>query len=114
LAEVWSIHAGRDRERKAQRLKSRFQKISRRYERSIKLRYYSRQAKGTALVALLSFALTCLVLGLSPWTPGMTIKHVAAFPHCTFARAVGLAPAYRGNPGYWSRQDEDGNGRSCS
>ena len=34
----------------------------------------------------------------------------AAAPNCAAARAVGLAPAYRGQPGYYPQHDRDGLG----
>ena len=54
----------------------------------------------------------CL-LNLSPWPPLLTLKHLAALPSCATARAVGLAPAMHGEPGYWTIHDEDGDGRAC-
>ncbi|WP_349643612.1 excalibur calcium-binding domain-containing protein [Bradyrhizobium genosp. SA-3] len=39
-----------------------------------------------------------------------TLKHIASSPNCDFARLVGLAPARRGEPGYWGRHDRDGDG----
>lgn len=35
------------------------------------------------------------------------------FPNCSAARAAGAAPVYRGNPGYASHLDRDGDGISC-
>ncbi len=113
LPKGWGIHVGRDPEREARRLKSRFQKISRRYERAIKLRRYLLWARWAALAALLSFAVTWGFLKLSPWNPTLTFKHLAAMPSCGMARAVGLAPAYYDGPGYWQWHDADRDGRSC-
>ncbi|MGO4722439.1 MULTISPECIES: excalibur calcium-binding domain-containing protein [unclassified Inquilinus] len=36
-----------------------------------------------------------------------------AFPNCASARLVGLAPASRGEPGYYSRHDRDDDGVAC-
>jgi hypothetical protein len=33
--------------------------------------------------------------------------------NCGFARAVGLAPAREGQPGYWKRHDRDHDGIAC-
>lgn len=35
------------------------------------------------------------------------------FPNCSAARAAGAAPVYRGNPGYGSHLDRDGDGIGC-
>jgi hypothetical protein len=42
-----------------------------------------------------------------------TLKHIASFPNCDAARAVGLAPSKKGQPGYWNRHDRDGDGIAC-
>ncbi len=54
-----------------------------------------------------------LVKLLSPWPVTITIRHLAAFSGCSVARSVGVAPAYRGQPGYWAWQDADGDGFTC-
>jgi len=54
-----------------------------------------------------------LLVALSPWPPLLTLKHFAALPSCKLANAVGLAPAYKGQPGYWPAHDEDGDGKAC-
>ncbi|MBA1145256.1 excalibur calcium-binding domain-containing protein [Mesorhizobium sp. CCANP35] len=46
----------------------------------------------------------------SPWA---VLRHLAAFPNCSAARAVGLAPAYVGEPGYWPTHDADHDGIAC-
>ncbi|MDF0493124.1 excalibur calcium-binding domain-containing protein [Bradyrhizobium yuanmingense] len=43
----------------------------------------------------------------------ITLKHIASAPNCDFARLVGLAPARRGEPGYWQHHDRDGDGVAC-
>jgi hypothetical protein len=50
---------------------------------------------------------------LSPWPPVATLKHIAAFPNCDAARELGLAPARRGDPGYWDKHDRDMDGVAC-
>jgi hypothetical protein len=50
---------------------------------------------------------------LSPWSLGTTLRHIAAAPNCDAARAVGLAPANRGEPGYWPSHDADRDGIAC-
>lgn len=47
------------------------------------------------------------------WHPLTILKHIAAYPRCSAARAVGLAPALRGQPGYWPHLDADQDGIAC-
>jgi len=49
----------------------------------------------------------------SPWPMDVTARHLLAAPNCDAARSVGLAPARRGMPGYWSRHDADDDGIAC-
>lgn len=37
----------------------------------------------------------------------------AYYPNCKAARAAGAAPLYRGDPGYRSELDRDGDGIAC-
>jgi hypothetical protein len=46
-------------------------------------------------------------LASSPWPVTTTLRHIASAPNCDFARLVGLAPARRGEPGYWESHDRD-------
>ncbi|MGI6854387.1 excalibur calcium-binding domain-containing protein [Mesorhizobium sp. 1B3] len=59
------------------------------------------------------------VVALILWKPLQSVRissigdafwHLAASPNCTAARAVGLAPARRGQPGYWPSHDADNDG----
>ena len=63
--------------------------------------------------ALIGAALCWTLLSFIPWHPLQVLKHIAAFPNCSAARAVGVAPSYRGQPGYWSKHDADNDGISC-
>ncbi|WP_424138720.1 excalibur calcium-binding domain-containing protein [Roseomonas chloroacetimidivorans] len=40
-------------------------------------------------------------------------RHRLAARNCDTARAVGLAPAGRGEPGYWPHLDADNDGVAC-
>lgn len=51
--------------------------------------------------------------GQSEWDRATILKHIAAFPNCAAARDVGLAPALRGEPGYYDRHDRDKDGIAC-
>ena len=108
---------GVDREAEALDIKGRFSKITRRYERamgrrrhrSIAVRYAFRALVGSAIGASIYLA----IWSMSPWPVDLTIKHVVAGINCKSARTVGLAPAIRGNPGYWSKNDADNDGIAC-
>jgi hypothetical protein len=67
--------------------------------------------------SLLALAgLSCFVLVLESWKPWpltVTLKHLVAARNCDAARSVGLAPARRGEPGYWAKNDADNDGIAC-
>ena len=111
--KIWPIHndpvAAETRLRK---LKRGFQRVSRRWDRPFRLRRLYRTVAIAAIAITASFALTWYFL-TSPWPPIPTLKHVAAFPNCEAARLVGLAPTFKGQPGYWVRNDRDRDGIAC-
>ena len=94
-------------------LNRRFRRVSRRSERRARsLRVVRGALKPTVIV--LGLALVFAVgLSFSPWPPLLTLRHIAAAPNCAAARAVGLAPAYRGEPGYYPSHDRDDDGVAC-
>jgi hypothetical protein len=49
----------------------------------------------------------------SVWPAEIRAKHRTARRSCDDARAVGLAPASKGYPGYWPHLDADNDGMSC-
>lgn len=56
------------------------------------------------------------VLGItaaSPWPLTLSVRHLLAARNCDTARLVGLAPAVRGAPGYWTWNDADQDGIAC-
>ncbi|MYZ47146.1 excalibur calcium-binding domain-containing protein [Rhizobiales bacterium L72] len=59
------------------------------------------------------FVLYLTLATLSPWPPTTTLRHVAAASNCGVARMLDVAPARRGEPGYWRRLDRDGDGIAC-
>jgi hypothetical protein len=71
---------------------------------------------GIALVFGVLLSL-CIVVGMalieSPWPASTTAKHWFSYPNCAAARAMGMAPASAGQPGYYLRHDRDGDGISC-
>jgi hypothetical protein len=107
------LHNGRDPEAEMFRLKSRSQAVSRRLDRPISFRRLDRWASVAALTVMGAGALYWGLVVLSPWPPMMMLKHIASFPNCDAARAVGLAPARKGEPGYWPSHDADQDGIAC-
>lgn len=113
LPRTWTVYENEDRDVKAERLKQRFAAISK--------RAFARKSKSSRLVALLIAAF----LGLAgfmlwfgfehsrEWTADEMARHLAAMPNCAAARAVGLAPARIGRPGYWPAHDADNDGWAC-
>ena len=78
------------------------------------LRRHRNQAGIAAFAALAVAALAYPVLtSPSGWSPAMALRHAAAAPNCAAARAVDLAPAYRGQPGYYPQHDRDKDGIAC-
>src|SRR5262245_52488580 len=96
----------------AERLRNiqrRFRAVSN--DRANELRRYIASAKIAALAAIV--ALAVVWMGSTPWPVTTTLRHIASAPNCGFARLVGLAPARRGEPGYWKRHDQDRDGIAC-
>ena len=64
-------------------------------------------------LAAVAAAIIAYGFSISPWSVQLTIRHILASPNCAAARTMGLAPAQRGMPGYWSRHDRDEDGFAC-
>jgi Excalibur calcium-binding domain len=94
-------------------LQRRLQAVWKRKERTQLIRRISRWATMPALAGLAALNLYLALLNFSPWPPLVTLRHIAAYPNCSSARAVGLAPARRGAPGYWPHLDVDNDGVAC-
>ena len=108
---------GLDGETQALTLKRRFSKIARRYERRMGahrvVMVLLRWMRFALIGALVGSGIYFVIWLLSPWPAGVTIRHVVAGMNCASARAVGLAPALRGAPGYWPKNDADNDGIAC-
>lgn len=113
LPKGWRVHKGRDPEQELRLLQGRFRAIRRRHDREIKLRHFYRSAKVPVLVAIGMSILISGLMNLGPFPPMVLLKHIAAFPNCNAARALGLAPSNKGEPGYWPQHDEDRDGTAC-
>lgn len=111
------IALGLDADEKADRLRDRFKAVSRRIERAGRLRRFrARLRKHAIWIGVFIGILGGGYLGIataSAWPVGLTLRHLLASPHCAMARAVDLAPAVRGSPGYWHHNDADGDGIAC-
>jgi hypothetical protein len=113
LPERWRIHHDSEVEAERRLLKRRFGAAERRRKLAIILRRLDRWASVAALGVIGGCALYWAVMILSPWPPLVLLKHIASSPNCNAARAVGLAPAYKGEPGYWPSHDADSDGIAC-
>lgn len=109
-----------DRDIHAAALRGRFRAISQRYfkqwkrwgDEVVSRRDLARYAAYFVCLSIGSFAIFTAFAN-SPWPMMTTLKHFAAARNCDAARAVGLAPAYRGEPGYYARHDRDRDGIAC-
>jgi hypothetical protein len=77
--------------------------------RRFRARWFSRLALALLIAGIAYF----VMLNFSPWSPWATVKHILAFPNCSATRALGLAPAFKGSPGYWPQHDRDNDGIAC-
>ena len=85
-------------------------------ERKYIFRKKMRDARNKAIIAVCAVALAGILghnLYTSPWPIITTLKHWGARPNCDMARLFGLAPAVRGQPGYYLSHDRDRDGISC-
>ena len=53
------------------------------------------------------------IFASSPWSVLTTLRHIGAARNCDAARAMGLAPALKGQPGYYAKHDRDKDGIAC-
>ncbi|WP_349645025.1 excalibur calcium-binding domain-containing protein [Bradyrhizobium manausense] len=98
-------------EKRLRNLQRGFRAASARYDRQ-----RQRQTVIGVVIGVAAFAFAFAVvwgLASSPWPVTTTLRHIASAPNCDFARLVGLAPARRGEPGYWQHHDRDRDGISC-
>ena len=106
----WCLRRDRDPElERRRRLRRQFARVSRRSGLIGHRRLYRRGIVAALTVAAGLYFLTTA----SPWPLGVTLRHLAAAPNCAAARVVGLAPARRGEAGYWPKHDRDDDGIAC-
>jgi hypothetical protein len=94
-----------------ERLQRRFRALSPKRRRKWLTwdRFWLAAACGLLFAATYAFASTSLDFG----SPVIALRHYAALGSCDAAASVGLAPARRGQPGYWSTNDRDKDGVAC-
>src|SRR5262245_33204568 len=102
--------AGRDLDRDRAELSRQFEAVLRRTERRQQRRRYLRQWLILACLMVLATFAGRFVTEITPKPVWDHTRHMLAAPSCDAARAVGLAPALRGQPGYWPKHDADGDG----
>lgn len=104
----YSAELGREKRRKAA--------VWRRHDRAMRVRRFFRRAKLPLLIGVLLLAPVWYggwKLATSPWPVGVTVRHYFARINCDTARRMDLAPARRGQPGYWDHLDYDRDGIAC-
>ena len=107
------VLGGPEADRRARRLRAKFAAIRIPSSRAIRYGGVSRSGLLSLLIAAGVFVTVATGLVLSPYPPFDTLRHLLAVPNCDAARAVGLAPARRGEPGYWPNHDADNDGVAC-
>lgn len=75
-------------------------------------RFFRRTLVPAGILAVI-VGLIAIEMYRSPWPPLLTLRHLASVPNCATARLVRLAPAMRGEPGYWPQHDRDRDGIAC-
>jgi hypothetical protein len=76
------------------------------------LRMYDAVGVG-AVVAMCAFALFVGYMKMSPSPPAQVLLQVGYVRSCAHARELGIAPIFRGQPGYRPYLDADGDGIAC-
>jgi len=74
---------------------------------------YRRAIRIVIVVIAIEAIFVMLLITASPWPFDVTLRHFRAMQNCDTARAMGLAPARAGEPGYWPWLDRDKDGIAC-
>lgn len=103
----------RDPDARLKRMQHRFRAIGERHDRAAMKRRLAKRLFRPVLYGALFAGTILIALQFSPWPMGQTIKHIISVTNCDAARMLGLAPATRGQPGYWAKLDADEDGIAC-
>lgn len=97
-------------EQRLERLRQRFKRVTPQTKRRFGWdQFWFLAACGALFAATYGFANTSLNFG----SPMVAARHYASIGNCRTASYVGLAPANRGEPGYWAKNDRDKDGIAC-
>jgi len=118
IPERTSRYGSRDPEREAQKIKRRFQAVSdrsfsRRGPRKIKRRSRSGALAVVGLAAIAAYIIYTWVWRSNLWPSEQVRSQATYITDCVSARRMGIAPLYKGFPGYRTSLDRDGDGIAC-
>ena len=118
IPERSSRYGRRDPEIEAQKLKRRFQAVSDRSFRSRGPRKFKRRSWNgiivlAGLAAVATYILYTWVWRSNLWPSEQVRVQAAYITDCSSARRMGIAPLYKGFPGYRASLDRDGDGIAC-
>ncbi len=103
----------RNPEEEARRLRARFAAVTAADLANRQKPARRRRALYAVGIAAMGFIAAFGGLSASPWPPSQTLRHLGAWPNCAAARALGVALARPGQPGYYARHDADSDGIAC-
>ncbi|ANY77488.1 hypothetical protein BB934_03995 [Microvirga ossetica] len=114
----WHVYTGRAPAIEVQKLKRRFQAVSdrsfsRRGARKFKRRSWDRIIVIAGLAAVATYILYTWAWRSNLWPSEQVRLQAAYITDCTSARRMGIAPLYKGFPGYRASLDRDGDGIAC-
>ena len=95
------------------RLERWFQVVCQRHQQIGKLGSFLEKSSGPLLTALAMVMVYFALATTFPRIPTSAQDFKVYFADCNAARAAGMAPLYRGAPGYRSALDPTGNGVAC-
>lgn len=111
------LQSWRDPERQLRRVQRQFWATP---QQSLRIKPRRERHRPLNVAVTSALAAGVLYLGVSyadPSLPGAALDHVSNsltyYANCDAARAAGVAPIYRGEPGYRSQLDRDDDGIAC-
>ncbi|QRM28340.1 excalibur calcium-binding domain-containing protein [Microvirga sp. VF16] len=118
LPERSSRYSRRDPQIEAQKLKRRFQAVSDRSFRTRGPRKFKRRSWDRIIVVARLAAAAIYIFYTWAWKSNLWLSEqvrlqAAYITDCASARRLGIAPLYRGFPGYRASLDRDGDGIAC-